>query len=108
MIMTVPRNSLTGWAVAWRMLTRATFRRIRSVTSWKRRRMVPSALNALITRRPPRVSSTWLMVSLHRACASSEERLSCLPITPIIHTKAGAKMMVKIIISGLSQARKLK
>ena len=48
------------------------------------------------------------MVSLHRACASREERLSCLPMTPIIHTKAGANTMVNTIISGLIQVRKPK
>ena len=48
------------------------------------------------------------MVSLHRACASSDVRLSCLPISPITQMNAGAKRMVKIIISGLSQMRKPK
>ena len=104
----VPRNSHTGWAVACRTLTRASLRRIRSVMSWKRRRMVFSALKALITRRPPKVSSTWLIVSLQRLWASREERLSCLPMRPIIQMKAGAKTMVKIIISGLTQVRKPK
>ena len=108
MSITVPRNSLTGWAVACRVLTRASLRRMRSVISWKRRRMVFSALKAFTTRRPPRVSSTWLMVSLQRLWASREERLSCLPITPMIQMKAGAKTMVKIIISGLIQVRKPK
>ena len=45
------------------------------------------------------------MVSDQSACASSEVRRSCLPISPITHTNAGAKTMVKIIISGLIQMR---
>ena len=107
-IITVPSSSLTGWAVACRMLTRAILRRILSVMAWKRSRMVFSALKAFTMRSPPRVSSTWLMVSLQSACASREFRLSCLPISPITHTKAGANTMVNTIISGLIQMRKPK
>ena len=105
MIITVPRNSLTGWAEACRVFTRFTFRRIRSVTESKRADIFFSALNALTMRRPPRVSSTWDIVSLQRVCASRDCRLSCLPITPMIQMKAGTKVSITSIISGLRKMR---
>ena len=56
-----------------------------------------SALNAFIILSPPNVSSTWLMVSLHRLCARMLLALSFLPTKPMNHVKMGAKIIVKIV-----------
>ena len=66
-IMTVPRNSLMGWASCCRLFTLITLSRCLSLTSAKRSFIFSSAQKALIMRSPPRVSSTWLIVSLHSA-----------------------------------------
>ena len=63
-IMIEPRNSLTGWARTWRVLTLLYLRRILSVTESKRASIFFSALKALIIRSPPRVSSICDIVSL--------------------------------------------
>ena len=97
-IIMVPRHSLTGWARAWRVATRVFLTFIASVTRSKRPPMRRSARKALMTLRPPSVSSTWLMVSLQRACASRDCSLSLRPIFPIIQSISGAKSTVKRVI----------
>ena len=97
-IMMVPRHSLTGCARAWRVATRVFLTFMASVTRSKRRPILRSARKALMMRRPPSVSSTWLMVSLHRACASRDCSLSLRPILPMIHSITGANSAVKRVI----------
>ena len=46
-------------------------------------------------RSPPSVSSTWLMVSLHRACALIDLRFSFLPTNPMNHPMTGTMSRVK-------------
>ena len=46
-------------------------------------------------RSPPRVSSTWLMVSLHNAWTLMLLALSLRPTTPMNHPKRGTKQRVK-------------
>ena len=94
---TVPRNSLTGWARAWRVFTREALRRMAPVTLAKRSLIFFSAVKAFTTRRPPRVSSTWLMVSLQRACTWAERFLRLRPITPISQVISGANASTKSV-----------
>ena len=63
-IITEPSSSLTGWALDWRIATRVFLLRIASVMAPNLEDIFFSARKALIILSPPRVSSTWLMVSL--------------------------------------------
>ena len=87
------------------MVTRFSLRRMAPVTPSKRPDMPFSALKALMMRRPPRVSSTCDMVSLQRDWASSEPRLSCLPMAPMIQPMTGTKMMVNRVSCQLMKSR---
>ena len=107
-ISTVPRNSLTGWARACRMVTLLVFFLIASVTPSKRLDIFFSAMNALTTLNPPRVSSTWDMTSLQRAWTSSDFLFRFLPITPITQIIKGAKMTVNAVICQLMRIRATK
>ena len=48
-------------------------------------------------RRPPSVSSTWLMVSLHSVCAVMLFCFSFLPTKPMNQPKTGTKTSVKSV-----------
>ena len=48
-------------------------------------------------RKPPKVSSTWLIVSLQRACAVMLLCFNFLPTMPINDAKSGTKSRVKIV-----------
>lgn len=56
-------------------------------------------------RRPPSVSSTWLIVSLHRACALMDFAFSLRPTTPMNQPKTGTKTMVKSVSCQLMASR---
>ena len=70
------------------------FSRYSELMRSKRRFIFSSAQKALIMRRPPSVSSTWLMVSLHRLCAFIDFCLSLRPTMPITQPISGTKMRV--------------
>ena len=93
-IITVPRNSLTGWALAWRTDTWLTLRRMLSVVLSNRADIFFSARKALTILRPPRVSSTWLIVSDQKPCASVESAFRRRPMALITKMTMGAKTMV--------------
>ena len=93
-IIIVPRNSLIGWANCWRVLTRMMLSLYWLFTLSKRLFILSSAQKALMIRRPPKVSSTWLMVSLQRLCASILRALSFRPIKPINQPNTGTKIIV--------------
>ena len=93
-IITVPRNSLMGWASCWRMFTFMMLLRNSEFTLSKRSFIFSSAQKALMIRSPPRVSSTWLMVSLHSPCAATDFAFSFLPMIPMNHPNIGTKKMV--------------
>ena len=76
--------------------------------SLKRLFIFSSAQNAFIMRRPPSVSSTCDMVSLHRLCASIDLRLSFLPTKPMNHPKTGTKMRVKSVSCHEMKSRAVK
>ena len=61
----VPRNSLMGCANAWRMDTRLVASRYSLLHLLNRSIIFFSAVKALMTRRPPSVSSSCAMVSPH-------------------------------------------
>ena len=65
-------------------------------------------MNALTILRPPRVSSTWDMTSLHKVWTSSDLRFRFLPITPITHIIRGANRMVNAVICQLMNTRATK
>ena len=67
--------------------------------------ILPSALNALMILRPPRVSSTCDMVSLHLLWASRESLLSLLPSAPIPQAIAGTTAIVKSVSCQLVKSR---
>ena len=90
-----PSSSLTGCALDWRMATRLFFILICSVMPSKRELIFFSARKALIILSPPRVSSTWLMVSLQYCWASSDWALSRLPTALMMPTIMGANTSVK-------------
>ena len=96
-IMTVPRNSLMGWASCCRLFTLITLLRCRSLTSAKRSFIFSSAQKALMMRSPPSVSSTWLIVSLHSACASLEFCFSLRPTLPITQPMSGTMASVNSV-----------
>ena len=104
-IIIVPRNSLIGWANAWRVDTLAVFLLTASVMLSKRLFIFFSAMKALMTRSPPRVSSTCDMVSLQRFWASRERFLSCLPMAPMAQAITGTTRMVKRVSSQLVKIR---
>ncbi len=85
----VPRNSLIGCARAWRVATRFVALRNSLLHCVKRSIIFCSAMKALIMRRPPNVSSSWVIVSLHLPCASSDWRFSFFPTFPITHPIPG-------------------
>ena len=93
----VPRNSLMGWADAWRTATLLEAVRNSLVLRSKRWRILRSAVKALMMRIPPRVSSSWAIVSLHLFCASSDWRLSFRPMRPIAQPMSGRTMMVNMV-----------
>ena len=63
----------------------------------KRASIFFSAMKALMMRRPPSVSSSWDMVSLHLLCASSDWRFSFLPTVPMIHPMTGTTSRVNTV-----------
>ena len=91
---TVPKNSLIGWARLWRMATRLVALRYSLLHFTKRFIIFSSAINALMIRIPPNVSSSCDMVSLHLFWASSDWRFSLRPTRPMIHPITGSTMMV--------------
>ena len=97
----VPRNSLTGCAIAWRMVTRMVALRSSLLTLRKRADIFFSARKALTMRRPPSVSSICDIVSLSFACASSDFCLSLRPTSPIIHPRTGNTVTVNSVSSQL-------
>jgi len=88
-ISNVPKNSLIGCANAWRMATLLVASRNSLLHSVKRFIIFCSAIKALIIRSPPKVSSSWDIVSLHLACASSDCLFNFLPTLPMIHPIPG-------------------
>ena len=52
-------------------------------------------MKALMTLRPPKVSSTCDIVSLQSSCASRDWRLSFLPMAPITQPSSGTTSRVK-------------
>ena len=90
-IIAEPRNSLTGWALAWRTATWLFLRRMDSVTCPKRLSIRRSARKAFTMRSPPRVSSTWLIVSLQYFCASAESAFRRRPVALMTRIISGAK-----------------
>ena len=96
-IISVPRNSLMGWAICWRVFTRRTCSRYSELMRSKRRFILSSAQKALIMRSPPSVSSTWLIVSLHRACAFIERCFSLRPTMPITQPIRGTNTSVNSV-----------
>ena len=95
MIMHVPRNSLTGWADACLVATLLAAVLNSSAVVANLSFILSSAMNALITLRPPRVSSSWDMVSLHFAWASSDFLLSFFPMALMPHAMSGTTARVK-------------
>jgi len=79
----VPRNSLIGWANVCRVATLLDASRSSLLHFVKRSTILSSAIKALIIRNPPKVSSSWDIVSLHLLWASNDWRLSFLPTCPI-------------------------
>ena len=86
-----------GCAICWRMFTRMRMSRYSELMRLKRSFIFSSAQKALMMRSPPSVSSTWLMVSLHIACAFTEFCFSLRPTMPMNHPKMGTKMMVNSV-----------
>ena len=97
MMSTVPRNSLIGCAICWRMFTRCTASRYSLLMFEKRVFILSSAQNAFTMRSPPSVSSTCDIVSLQSDCALIDFFLSFLPTQPMNHPKIGTKTMVKSV-----------
>ena len=96
-IITVPRNSLIGCAICWRMFTLMMSFRYWLLTLSNRLFIFVSAQKAFTMRSPPSVSSTWLMVSLQRACAFMEFCFSFLPTIPINHPITGTNTSVNSV-----------
>ena len=48
-------------------------------------------------RSPPKVSSTWLIVSLQSDCALMDFAFSLRPTSPMNHPNTGTKMIVKSV-----------
>ena len=107
-ISTVPRNSLIGWARDWRMVTRLFFLLIASVTLSNLSDIFFSAMNALMMRRPPRVSSTCAITSLQSCWTSSDFLFRFFPTTPITHIISGANRIVNAVICQLMTRRATK
>ena len=55
-------------------------------------------------RSPPSVSSTWLIVSLHSACALIDFCLSLRPTKPITQPISGTKMRVNSVSCQLTKS----
>ena len=91
----VPKNSLIGCAIAWRIATLFVASRSSLLHLVKRLIILSSAIKALMMRKPPSVSSNCDIVSLHFACASSDWRFSFLPTTPINQPIPGNTIIVK-------------
>ena len=108
MIRTVPRNSLIGWASDWRIVTLLFFLLMASVTLSNLSDIFFSAMNALMMRSPPRVSSTCAITSLQSCCTSSDFLFRFLPTTPITHIISGANRIVNAVICQLMTRRATK
>ena len=93
-ISTVPRNSLIGWANACLVETLPVFFFTASVTWSKRDCILSSATKALMTRKPPSVSSSCDIVSLHNACACNDLFFNVLPRALMSQINAGATTIV--------------
>ena len=96
-IITVPRNSLIGWAICWRVFTRRMFSRYSEFILSKRRFIFSSAQKAFMMRSPPSVSSTWLIVSLHSDCAFIDFCFSLRPTKPMNQPMMGTMTSVKSV-----------
>ena len=59
-------------------------------------------------RSPPSVSSTWLIVSLHSACAFIDFCLSLRPTMPITHPISGTNTMVNSVSCQLTMSMVVK
>src|SRR5574344_2287488 len=94
-----PRSSLTGCALDWRIATLLSLERMDSVTFSNLEVIFFSARNALMMRSPPRVSSTWLIVSLQYFWASADWALSWRPIALMIQIMTGAKIITNRVSS---------
>ena len=94
----VPRNSLMGWAELWRMTISFMAWRNSLLVFSKRSAIFFSAMNALMMRRPPSVSSSCDMMSPHCAWAADDWRFSLRLTTPMTHPARGSTTSTKSVI----------
>lgn len=104
-IIMVPRNSDMGWAAFWRMTISFMPLRNSLFTKMKRFSILCSAMNALIIRRPPRVSSSWAMMSPHCPCTADDWLFSFRLTAPIIQPASGATTMTNTVSCQLTVNR---
>ena len=101
MIMMDPRSSLTGCADACLMATLLDAFLYWLAVLANLSFILSSAMNALIILRPPRVSSSCAMVSLHFSWASRDCLFSFFPMALIPHAIRGTTVTVKSVSSQL-------
>ena len=93
-IITVPRNSLRGWARDCLVATLLEAFLSSLLTLVNLPTILSSAMNALMMRSPPSVSSSWDIVSLHLPWASRDCLLSFFPTAPMPHAITGTTRSV--------------
>ena len=97
----VPRNSLMGCAELCRITMAFMASRKSLLVFEKRADILLSARKALMTRRPPSVSSSCDIMSPHCACAADDCLFSLRLTVPITHPAKGSTTMTKRVICQL-------
>ena len=95
--MMVPRNSDMGWAALWRIAMALTSFLYSSLMLIKRCNILCSAMNALMMRRPPSVSSSCASISPQRFCTVADCDFSLRLTLPIIQPASGATMITNTV-----------
>ena len=96
-MMIVPKNSDMGWAALWRIAIEHTSLRYASLILTKRFIILCSAINALIIRRPPSVSSSCASISPQRPCTVADCDFNLRLTLPITHPASGATTITNTV-----------
>ena len=96
-MMMVPRNSDMGCAALWRIAIALTSFLYSSLILIKRCNILCSAMNALMMRRPPSVSSSWANMSPQRFCTVADCDFNLRLTLPMIQPASGATTMTNTV-----------
>lgn len=94
-----------GWAELCRIIISFIASRKSLFVLENRADILLSAINALITLKPPNVSSNWDIISPHCACAVEDCLFSFRLTTPIIQPVRGKIKITKSVICQLTENR---